>query len=98
MKKILLVTTALLLLTSASPGLAKAGESPACKGGSPRCGMPPLQKACTDPESGIEFPKGYMCVNDPNEWGWQCEIHDGKFKFHKTKGSGGKHKRDAICE
>jgi len=39
-----------------------------------------------------------MCVNDPNKWGWQCEIHDDEFKFYKTKGSGGKRKRDAICE
>jgi hypothetical protein len=60
--------------------------------------MPPLKKACYDPESGIEFPKGYMCVG-PNEMGWQCEIHDGVgFKFYKMKGGGGKRKRDAVCE
>ena len=53
----------------------------------------------TDPESGVEFPKGYMCVNDPNKWGWQCKISPtGEFKFSKTKGSGGLRKRDAVCE
>jgi hypothetical protein len=78
-------------------GEPRCGVPPACKQGEPQCGVP-LQKACADPQSGVEFPKGYMCVNDPNKWGWQCEIHDGKFKFYKTKGSGGKRKRDAICE
>ena len=86
------VLSAALALMVAS--IAHAAD---CKRGEPRCGVP-LQKACTDPESGVEFPKGYMCVNDPNKWGWQCEIHDDEFKFYKTKGSGGKRKRDAICE
>jgi hypothetical protein len=77
--------------------VASTAHAADCKRGEPRCGVS-LQKACTDPESGIEFPKGYMCVNNPNTWGWQCESHDGKFKFYKTKGSGAKRKRDAVCE
>ena len=96
----LLTICAICTLGFTLMALAPSGArgSPACKGGSPRCGMPPLQNACHDPESGVEFPKGYACVNDPNKWGWQCEIHDGEFKFVKTKGSGGKRKRDAVCE
>ena len=89
--KLILSAALVLMVTSVAHAL------PACEGGPP-CGMPPLKQACSDSESGVEFPKGYACVNDPNKWGWQCEIHDGKFKFYKTKGSGGKRKRDAICE
>ena len=78
--------------------VASTAHAADCKRGEPRCGVP-LQKACTDPESGVEFPKGYMCVNDPNKWGWQCKISPtGEFKFSKTKGSGGLRKRDAVCE
>jgi len=77
---------------------ASTAHAADCKPGEPRCGVP-LQKACTDPVSGVEFAKGYMCVNDPNEWGWTCKISPtGEFKFSKTKGSGGKRKRDAVCE
>ena len=89
--KSILSAALVLMVTSMAHAL------PACEGGPP-CGMPPLKQACSDPESGVEFPKGYACVNDPNKWGWQCEIRDGKFKFYKTKGSGGKRKRDAVCE
>jgi hypothetical protein len=87
--------SAVVLSAALALMVASTARAAACKRGEPRCGVP-LQKACTDPESGVEFPKGYMCVNDPNKWGWQCEIHDGEFKFYKTKGSGGKRKRDAI--
>ena len=87
----------LILSAAVALMVASIAHAAACKRGEPRCGMP-LQKACTDPESGVDFPKGYMCINDPNKWGWQCEIHDGEFRFYKTKGSGGKRKRDAVCE
>ena len=78
--------------------VASTAHAADCKRGEPRREVP-LRKACTDPVSGVEFAKGYMCVNDPNEWGWVCKISPtGEFKFSKTKGSGGRRKRDAVCE
>jgi hypothetical protein len=79
--------------------IPEVSEPPACKGGAPPCGKPPLQKACSG-DSGVEYPKGYMCEADPNKLSWFCEIHDGVgLKFYKAKGGGGgKRKRDAVCE
>jgi hypothetical protein len=86
------------VLSAALALMVASAHAAVCKRGEPRCGVP-LQKACTDPESGVEFPKGYMCVNDPNKWGWQCKISPtGEFKFSRTKGSGGARKSDAVCE
>jgi hypothetical protein len=77
-----------------------AGAAAICKGGIPVCDKPPLQRACQDPESGIEFPKGYQCVGE-DKIGWQCQVGagpGGTGKFYKAKGGGGKRKKDAICE
>jgi hypothetical protein len=73
-----------------------SGPAGICKGG-PACDKPPLRRACEDPESGLEFPKGYQCVGE-DKIGWQCEGGGGREKFYKAKGGGGKRKQDAICE
>ena len=43
MTKLILIVALALMATS----LAHAAGTPACKGGMPPCGKPPLQKACT---------------------------------------------------
>jgi hypothetical protein len=73
-----ITTAALLALALAS---SPAGAAAICKGG-PACDKPPLQRACQDPESGIEFPKGYQCVGE-DKIGWQCEIGTGPGRTEK---------------
>jgi hypothetical protein len=95
-----LTTTApLLALLLASTCMGTSHAATICKGG-PACGKPPLQQACQDPESGIEYPKGYACVGE-DKVGWQCEVGtgpNGTERVFRAKGGGGKRKQDAICE
>jgi hypothetical protein len=90
-------TATMLALLLASTCMETSHAAAICKGG-PACDKPPLRQACQDPESGIEFPKGYQCVSKN---GWVCEVGgapDGTEKFYRDKGPGGKRKKDAICE
>jgi hypothetical protein len=97
-----LAATALLASTSIAAAvldMPPAGAAATCKGG-PACDKPPLRQACQDPESGVEYPKGYACVGK-GKVGWQCEVGTGPGgteKFYRAKGGGGKRKQDAICE
>jgi hypothetical protein len=98
MIKLILIVALALMAAPAAHAAGKQAELPVCKGKGnvPPCNAPPLKKPCRSPESGVEFPKGYMCVEGPNVWGWQCDAESGKLS--KWKGGGGKRKRDAVCE